>query len=88
MHSRKPERTLLNSTGPIQHLEIALPKPGVRGSSPLRDAILRTTFDIQTCTGMNWRATVRRGDGSEKQVRGKRLSRGYTVVTGSMRVAE
>jgi hypothetical protein len=37
-HPDERARTLLNPSGPIQHSEIAFPKPGVRGSSPLRDA--------------------------------------------------
>jgi hypothetical protein len=38
VHSREPARTRLNAGAPVQHPELALPKPGVRGSSPLRDA--------------------------------------------------
>jgi hypothetical protein len=38
MDLQEPPRTLLNGDAAIQHLEIAIPKPGVRGSSPLRDA--------------------------------------------------
>ena len=37
-------RTLLNGGELFQHSEIALPKPGVRGSSPLRDAKNQVDF--------------------------------------------
>ena len=63
-----------------------LPKPGVRGSSPLRDAILRTTFDVQTCTGMNSRATGRREGWVEPELGGAAMNRGYMVVTGLVRL--
>ena len=45
VHSLEPERTPLNGGAAVQHPELALPKPGVRGSSPLRDAILDTISD-------------------------------------------
>jgi hypothetical protein len=38
MHLRETAQKILNCNGRIQHLETALPKPGFRGSSPLRDA--------------------------------------------------
>ena len=38
VHSREPARTPLNAGAAVQHPELTFPKPGVRGSSPLRDA--------------------------------------------------
>jgi hypothetical protein len=48
MHFREPARKLLNTDELIQHLEIALPKPGVRGSSPLRDASNNNDLIVKT----------------------------------------
>jgi hypothetical protein len=91
-HFREPERPLLNRSAPIQHSEIALPKPGVRGSSPLRDANFHTTFDVPTCMGMNCRATGRRKRRVPREGRGRReesrLHRGYRAGASSTRLRE
>jgi hypothetical protein len=50
----------MNASAIFRQLFYVVPKPGVRGSSPLRDAISPTTFDVQTCTGKNLPATERR----------------------------
>ena len=46
IHFNEPARNLSNSDGHIKHFEIVLPKPGVRGSSPLRDAKNELTLQI------------------------------------------
>ena len=48
VHSREPARTPVNAGAAVEHTELTLPKPGARGSSPLRDAFLHTTSDVQT----------------------------------------
>jgi hypothetical protein len=55
-HSDEHMRTLLNRSAQIQHSEIALPKPGVRGSSPLRDASYFNSLsqDIKFGMGSDW----------------------------------
>jgi hypothetical protein len=59
-------KTAVNRSAIFKQLFCVVPKPGVRGSSPLRDAILHTTFDVQTCIGMNSHATGRRRGGPER----------------------
>jgi hypothetical protein len=88
IHFRASVRKLLNSNGPNQHSEIALPKPGVRGSSPLRDAIFRTLSmyrqswegtPVQPADVMNW---------LPRELRRAARYRGYTVVTNLVRPTE
>jgi hypothetical protein len=73
----------LNGDALVQRPEPTLPKPGVRGSSPLRDAILHAISDVLKCTGMNSRATGRRIHGLRKRFGREERSRGYRAVTSS-----
>ena len=60
-----------------------IPKPGVRGSIPFRDAILHPISDRWGRTGMNSRAPGRRIHGLRTRFLKKELYRGYRVVTSS-----
>ena len=63
--------------------EHTLPKPGVRGSIPIRDAIFQGILGVRERTKVNSGALTERFDGSEMVIDGKGPRRGYTVVTGS-----
>jgi hypothetical protein len=71
----------LNGGAAVQHPELTLPKPGARGSSPLRDANLHTISGVETRTGMNSRATGRRIHGIWKGFGTEERIRGYRTVT-------
>ena len=83
MHSREPARTPLNGGAAVEHPEPTLPKPGARGSSPLRDANFRTISDVLKRTEVNSRAAGRRIRGFCKGFEREERIRGYRVVTSS-----
>src|ERR1700687_2010564 len=53
LYFREPERTRVSCAEHVQLVDIALPKPGVRGSIPFRDASFSTISGVQTCTLVN-----------------------------------